>query len=79
MFGYTGEEIVGRSVDVLFTPGGPRAAASRSSELEQARRDGRAADERYHLRKDGTAFYCSGVTTPLGDGASSASPRSRAT
>jgi signal transduction histidine kinase len=35
-------------------------------ELSNARREGRATDERFHLRKDGSRFYCSGVTTRLG-------------
>jgi signal transduction histidine kinase len=37
-----------------------------SQELSRALIDGRASDERYHLRRDGTAFYCSGVTIRLG-------------
>jgi signal transduction histidine kinase len=35
-------------------------------ELVQARRDGRATDERYHARRDGSVFYGSGVTIRLG-------------
>src|SRR5206468_5859993 len=34
----------------------------------EARADGRAEDERWHLRKDGTRFWASGVVTPLYDG-----------
>ena len=34
--------------------------------MELARRDGRASDERYHRREDGTTFFASGVTTRLG-------------
>ena len=45
----------------------PRTAppGCRRQELRKAREDGRAQDERWHLRKDGSRFYCSGITTPL--------------
>ena len=66
MFGYTAVEIVGQKLDVLFTPE-DRAAGQPARELETARTGGRADDERWHLRKDGSRFYASGVTTPLGD------------
>ena len=68
MFGYASEEIVGRSFEVLFTPD-DRAAGVPAAELAQARRDGRALDERQYLRGDGTLFSCSAVTTRLGEGA----------
>jgi two-component system CheB/CheR fusion protein len=37
-------------------------------ELHHARENGRALDERWHLRKDGSRFYCSGITTTLVEG-----------
>ncbi len=67
MFGYTAGEIVGSDTVLLFTPE-DRAAGVPAGELERAARDGRASDERVHIRKDGTRFYCSGVTTRLGEG-----------
>ena len=67
MFGYAADEIIGTKGDVLFAPD-DREAAVHIAELEQARRIGRAADERYHMRKNGSRFYCSGVTTRLGTG-----------
>jgi PAS domain S-box-containing protein len=66
VFGYPADEIVGRTVDQLFTPE-DRAAGAPAAEAECARRDGRAADERWHLRRDGARFYASGVLAPLGD------------
>jgi signal transduction histidine kinase len=33
--------------------------------METARREGRAADERWHVRKDGSRFYASGVMTAI--------------
>jgi two-component system CheB/CheR fusion protein len=67
MFGYAADEIVGANVATLFTPE-DRAAGMPLKELSQARQSGSAADERYHLRKNGTRFYCSGVTRRLGAG-----------
>ncbi len=64
MFEYTANEIVGQPCDRLFTPV-DRAAGVPAAELVRAARDGRAADERYHVRKSGKQFYCSAVTTRL--------------
>jgi signal transduction histidine kinase len=38
-----------------------------AAELTTALASGRASDERFHVRKDGSRFYCSGVTTRLGE------------
>ncbi|WP_439627728.1 CheR family methyltransferase [Gemmata sp.] len=65
-FGYAADEVVGGSGDVLFTPE-DRAAGGPEREAAEARRAGRAADERWHVRKDGTRFYASGVLTTLPD------------
>jgi two-component system CheB/CheR fusion protein len=67
MFGYAHDEIRGKPIAVLFTPE-DRAAHKPEEELARAARNGRAADQRFHLRKDGTRFYCSGVLTALLDG-----------
>jgi two-component system, chemotaxis family, CheB/CheR fusion protein len=66
MFGFSADEIAGQHFDVLFTPE-DRAAGVPAGELERARAAGRADDERWHVRKDGSRLYCSGVTTPLRD------------
>jgi len=66
LFGFTAEEALGQPEDMLFTPE-DRAAGAPRQEIETARRQGRAADERYHLRKDGSRFYVSGVQSPLYD------------
>jgi PAS domain S-box-containing protein len=67
VFGYHANEIIGRHFGLLFVPE-DRAAGVPDRELHNARTHRRAADERYHMRKNGTRFYCSGVTTRLGDG-----------
>lgn len=64
MMGYTEAEIVGQLGDVFFVPE-DRAKAGPQHEVETALRTGRAANERWHLRKDGSRFYGSGMTTAL--------------
>jgi len=64
MFGYQADEVLGAHFELLFTPE-DRAADVPRNELAEARRTGRASDERYHLRKNGAQFYCSGVTRRL--------------
>lgn len=67
MFGYREEEVLGQNHELIFTPE-DRAAGVPEQERRLARDMGRSEDERWHLRKDGSRFFCSGVTTPLGDG-----------
>lgn len=64
VFGYSSEEARGQPSAMIFTPE-DRARNAPAQEIEQARMTGRAADERWHLRKDGTRFFASGVLTPL--------------
>jgi two-component system CheB/CheR fusion protein len=64
VFGYTKEEAVGQPTEIIFTPE-DRAAGAPAQELRTADEKGRAADERWHMRKDGTRFYCSGVMVAL--------------
>jgi two-component system, chemotaxis family, CheB/CheR fusion protein len=66
MFGYYADDVIGRPVEMLYTQD-DRDAGIAADELERARRDGGAIDERYHVRSDGTLFYASGVTTRLGE------------
>ena len=65
MWGYAAEAIIGRHFEELFTAE-DRASGVPSAVLDRARHDGRALQERYHRRADGTTFYASGVTTRLG-------------
>ena len=64
LFGYDDSEIIGQPIGVLFTVEDRNAGVDRD-ELRQAREHGKASDERWHLRKDGSRFYMSGVTSPL--------------
>ena len=65
MFRYDAEEIIGSHVEVLFTAE-DRADHVPEKELRKAYETGRAADERFHVRRDGARFYCSGTTIRLG-------------
>jgi two-component system CheB/CheR fusion protein len=67
LFGWSADEMAGQPLDRLFTPE-DLAAGAPADELRRAREDGRAEDERWHVRKDGSRFFCSGVTTPLRNG-----------
>ena len=66
MFGYTALEALGQPSALIFTPE-DRAAGVPEREMVIARDEGRAADERWHLRKDGARFWVNGVMTPLRD------------
>jgi PAS domain S-box-containing protein len=66
MLGYTEDEIIGRSASVSFVPEDV-AAGQPEREISEALRNGRVADERWHLKKDGTRFWCSGVLTRIDD------------
>lgn len=58
--GWAEHEILGQHGSVFFTPE-DIAAGEVERELETARRDGRAEDERWHMRKDGNRFWASGL------------------
>ncbi len=67
IFGYTGEEIIGRHGSILFVPEDVfRGEPER--EMKFAAETGRAQDTRWHLRKDGSRFWANGVMMGLRDG-----------
>jgi PAS domain S-box-containing protein len=69
LIGYSEQEIVGQSGDVIFTPE-DRSSGAPVRERTQAAQSGRSEDERWHQRKDGSRFWGSGLMMPLrtGDG-----------
>jgi PAS domain S-box-containing protein len=67
LFGFTESEIIGSTADVIFTPEDRQKGAA-DQERSLARRDGRAIDERWHQRKDGSRFWASGLMMPLKEG-----------
>ena len=64
--GYAEGEIVGRSADLIFIEE-DRVGGAPEREAQQALAEGRAADERWHLRKDGSRFWGSGVMMAMRD------------
>lgn len=66
LLGYREAEILGQSGAIIFTPEDLDQGAD-LQELEQAVTEGRAEDERWHIRKDGSRFWASGIVTPLRD------------
>jgi two-component system CheB/CheR fusion protein len=64
IFGYDEDEVIGRSAAMLFTPQ-DRERGALEGELHRASESGRSSDERWHLRKDGSPFFASGVVSPL--------------
>jgi PAS domain S-box-containing protein len=66
IFGFTEGEIVGEPASILFTPEDISSGAPQR-ELRKAEDEGRAVDERWHVRKDGSRFWASGFMRPIRD------------
>lgn len=67
LLGYTQDEILGRSCDVIFSSE-DRLARAPQIEADTAILRGRASDERWHIRKNGSPFWGSGVMMAMHDG-----------
>jgi PAS domain S-box-containing protein len=67
LLGYTEKEIIGQPISILFTPE-DIARGEVEREMRTAIEKGRGEDDRWHIRKNGSRFWCSGVLTPLKDG-----------
>jgi PAS domain S-box-containing protein len=66
VLGYTEQEVVGLCAEIFFTPEDVAKGAP-EIELATALSEGRAIDERFHMRKDKTRFWGSGLVFPLYD------------
>jgi PAS domain S-box-containing protein len=64
--GYSEEEFLKLSSQDIFTPE-DRETGEAEKEMQTALTEGRAEDERWHLRKDHSRFYGSGVMIALRD------------
>jgi PAS domain S-box-containing protein len=66
ILGFTPEEAVGKTVTQIFVPEDRERAQDRY-ELQVAAQSGRAEDDRWHLRKDGTRVWVTGTVTAVHD------------
>ena len=66
ILGYTEPEIIGKDASKFFTAE-DRAKNVPAKELGTAAIEGRAEDERWHLRSDGSRFWASGIVTAVRD------------
>ncbi|MEP0921802.1 PAS domain S-box protein [Leptolyngbya sp. ST-U4] len=66
ILGYEESEIIGQPNYIIFTPE-DRETGQADQELQTALNEGRAEDERWHLRKDGSRFFASGLMMQLRD------------
>ena len=66
MMGYDVSEVVGKPADIIFTLA-DRKAKKAEEEMSIAIEKGSSVDERWHVRKDGTIFWGSGLMTSLYD------------
>ena len=64
IFGYAPDEIIGHTVNVIFTDPDLENGVPQF-ELDTAAQTGRAEDERWHLRKNGDRFYASGIMAAM--------------
>jgi PAS domain S-box-containing protein len=64
LFGFSAEEMRGREATRIFVEPDRRAGVP-DVELRTAAEQGRAEDERWHLRKDGSRFWGSGIMIAL--------------
>lgn len=63
---YSADEIIGEDASIIFTDEDRRADIM-EKEIHDALYKGRANDERWHRRKDGSLFWADGLLMPLQD------------
>lgn len=66
LLGYPKEKFLGRNATIIFTPENRRDNIP-EIEMEAARRTGRAMDDRWHVREDGSRVWVNGIMTDLRD------------
>jgi two-component system CheB/CheR fusion protein len=64
LFQYEVEEIMGEDFDIIFTEDDKKKGIPKT-EITTALKDGEAADNRWHIRKDGSKFYAYGQVYPI--------------
>ena len=63
ILGFSEAEALGQHFSIIFTPE-DKAAGVPDQELNTASSEGRAEDERWHMRKNGERFWALGIVTP---------------
>ena len=66
LLGYQSSEIVGQHFSRFFVAEDIRSGQA-EHELKASRAEGRADSVRWHIRKDGSRFWCASTITPLLD------------
>jgi len=66
LLGYSEGEVLGQLADIIFTAE-DRAAGAPELETQAALAHGRASDDRWHQRKDGSRFWASGAMMLMRD------------
>lgn len=66
VLGYGEEEAIGQHGEIFFTAE-DRERGVPEIEMTRAREYGRSSDERWHIRKNGSLFWASGVMLPIED------------
>ncbi len=66
ILGYGESEAIGQSIAIFFTPEDLEKGVP-GREMADATASGRASDDRWHVRKDGSRFWCSGVLMRVRD------------
>jgi PAS domain S-box-containing protein len=66
LLGWSDDEVVGHPANVIFTPEDDRHAVP-EEEMRLAVSEGRADDNRWHVRKDGARFWANGLMMPMRD------------
>jgi len=64
IFGYETEEVIGVPFDIIFTDEDKKEGIPKR-EIDTAIKEGKAVDNRWHIRKDGIKFYAYGLVFPL--------------
>lgn len=64
IFGYETDEVIGKHFDIIFTEEDKKNEIPKK-EIAIALKEGRATDNRWHIRKDKSTFYAYGLVFPL--------------
>lgn len=66
LLGYEEAEFIGQQFSLIFSSEDVEQGAP-AKEMQRAALEGRAEDQRWHVRKDGTSFWANGLLMPLKD------------